>query len=150
MRQAISALLAGIIFGAGLAIAAMVNPFKIQDFLDVAGHWDATLLFVLGGAVIVTFVGYRLVFARGRPWLATSFELPSKRSLDVPLLLGSALFGVGWGMAGYCPGPGLAVLGTGRIEAIIFVGAMVAGILITDRIHALRSGTLTEEEVVDG
>ena len=150
MKQAIAALIAGILFGAGLSVAAMVNPFKIQDFLDVAGRWDATLLFVLGAAVTVTFIGYRLVFARRRPWLAGTFELPTKRDLDAPLLLGSALFGMGWGLAGYCPGPALTVLPSGRTEGFIFVAAMIAGILLTDRLHAARAGRLTEEEVVDG
>ena len=150
MRQAIIALVAGILFGAGLSIAAMVNPFKIQDFLDVTGRWDATLLFVLGAAVTVTFIGYRLAFARRRPWFAGSFELPTRRDLDAPLLVGSALFGAGWGLAGYCPGPALTVLAAGRTEGLIFVAAMLAGILLTDRLHAARRGRLTEEEVVDG
>lgn len=129
MRLA-SAYLIGLVFGLGIAISGMANPAKVLNFFDVAGDWDPSLILVMGGALIVTFIGYRLVLPRGGPLLADRFQLPTKTTLDAPLLGGSALFGVGWGIAGFCPGGAIPALGTGRVEVFLFVGALIAGILL--------------------
>lgn len=100
--------LSGLLFGLGLAIGGMTDPARVQGFLDVFGEWDPTLVFVLGGAVTTTFVGYRLVFRRQHPLLADVFSLPTRRDIDSRLLAGAAIFGIGWGLSGYCPGPAFA------------------------------------------
>ena len=121
--------LIGVIFGTGIAFSGMANPAKVINFFDVAGTWDPSLAFVMGGALIVTFVGYRLVLGRDRPIFEGRFSLPTARSLDARLLGGSAVFGVGWGISGFCPGGALPALGTGVSEVFIFVAAMIAGLL---------------------
>lgn len=126
-RQGAAALLAGTVFGLGLAIAQMVDPLKVLAFLDVAGDWDASLLFVLGAAVGVAGVGFALLRRQGQPWLDSRFHPPAAQPVDRPLLLGSALFGIGWGLGGYCPGPAIAALGFAHAEAFWFVPAMLAG-----------------------
>lgn len=130
MRLA-SAYLIGLVFGLGIVISGMANPAKVLNFFDLAGSWDPSLIFVMGGALFLTFIGYRLVLLRGRPLLADRFQLPTKTTLDAPLLGGSALFGVGWGIAGFCPGGAIPALGTGKVEVFLFVGALIAGILLT-------------------
>ncbi len=132
----IYSLLAGIIFGAGLTVSDMVNPARIQNFLDVAGNWDPTLIFVMLGAVAVTALGYRLVFRRGTPLLGEKFNLPAQRQIDLPLVGGAALFGVGWGLTGICPGPALADIVTLQPKLFLFILAMLAGMLAT---HAIRN-----------
>jgi uncharacterized protein len=124
------ALLAGALFGLGLAISGMVNPAKVVGFLDVAGGWDPTLAFVMGGALLVTVPAFRLILNRPRPILADGFALPSKSTLDGRLLGGAALFGVGWGLSGFCPGPALAALVTGLTPVFAFVAAMIAGMVL--------------------
>jgi len=121
--------LIGLIFGIGILISGMVNPAKVLNFFDIAGNWDPSLIFVMGGALLVTFIGYRLVLKRPAPLLRETFQLPSKTDLDARLIGGSALFGIGWGIAGFCPGGALPALGTGRFEVVIFIAALVAGIL---------------------
>jgi hypothetical protein len=128
MRRVILYLI-GLIFGVGISVSGMANPAKVLNFFDVAGRWDPSLALVMGGALIVTFIGYRFVLRRPAPMLAQTFQLPTRRDLDLPLLGGSALFGVGWGIAGFCPGGALPALGTGRSEVVIFVAALVAGIV---------------------
>ena len=125
--------LAGLLFGLGLAIGGMTDPARVIGFLDIAGDWDPTLIFVLGGAVVTTFIGYRLVWKRGTPWLGSRFALPTRRDLDARLLGGAALFGIGWGLSGYCPGPAVASLSglTGPLAA--FLAAMAAGWWIARR-----------------
>ncbi len=123
------ALAAGILFGAGLAVSDMLNPTRVLNFLDVAGAWDPTLIFVMGGALAVTTIGYRLVFGRGSPMFAGTFFLPTVRDIDPALIGGAALFGIGWGLAGICPGPGIAVLVSLEPKAWMFVAAMLAGML---------------------
>lgn len=123
----LSALAAGMVFGLGLAISQMVNPDKVLGFLDVTGNWDPSLALVMGGAVAVTLIAFRLSASRKRPLFDRDFLKPEKTRLDAPLLLGSAAFGVGWGLAGYCPGPALASLSVGSLEALVFVIAMGAG-----------------------
>jgi uncharacterized membrane protein YedE/YeeE len=125
----VSAYVIGLIFGLGIAISGMANPAKVLNFFDLAGAWDPSLAFVMGGALIVTFVGYRLVLLRPRPIIEARFQIPDSRTIDLKLIGGSALFGIGWGIAGFCPGGALPALGTGQSEVILFVAALVAGIL---------------------
>ncbi|MFA5901665.1 MAG: DUF6691 family protein [Hyphomicrobium sp.] len=120
----------GLIFGLGLVISGMVNPAKIQNFLDVAGTWDPSLAFVMGGAVAVTFIGYRIAFRRPAPLAASSFHVPTPSTIDSRLLLGAALFGIGWGVSGYCPGPALSALPLLAEGTLIFVLAMLAGLAL--------------------
>lgn len=129
-RYAISALLAGVLFGLGLAVSGMTDPQRVLGFLDIFGNFDPTLLFVLGGAVATTIVLFRFVLKRDSPVLASSFPSSQARRIDRNLVVGAALFGVGWGIAGYCPGPALAGLGVGSTEALWFLPAMVAGMLV--------------------
>lgn len=148
MSRNISALVAGLLFGAGLAASHMVEPVKILDFLDVYGRWDPSLLLVMLSAVTVTLLAYRLILARPVPLLAPRFYLPTCTRLDRPLVLGAAIFGVGWGMAGYCPGPGIAALGLGTWEAPVFIAAVAAGSLsykwLSERTPQARPGAVEE------
>lgn len=132
----ITSYLIGLIFGVGISISGMANPAKVLNFFDVAGTWDPSLAFVMGGALAVTFLGYRFVLKRPEPFLADAFHLPMRRELDLRLIGGSAVFGVGWGIAGFCPGGALPALGTGRAEVFIFVAALLAGILIANLMQA--------------
>jgi uncharacterized membrane protein YedE/YeeE len=129
-RLVASALLAGGLFGLGLAMSGMTDPLRVLGFLDLAGQWDPTLLFVLGGAVATTALSFRWVLGRAHPVFADRFRLPDARAIDAPLLAGAAIFGIGWGLAGYCPGPALAGLGALSREALWFVPAMLAGMLV--------------------
>jgi uncharacterized protein len=121
-------LVAGLIFGVGLIVSGMANPAKVLNFLDLSGTWDPSLALVMGGAVLVTFVGYRLTFLRARPLFDTQFHLPSARTIDRPLVIGSALFGIGWGLGGLCPGPALTALTLAAPGTLAFIPAMVIGI----------------------
>jgi uncharacterized membrane protein YedE/YeeE len=123
----LAALAAGLVFGCGLALAQMIDPRKVLGFLDLAGAWDASLMFVLGGAVALTALGFRFVLRRDTPWFEQRFRLPGAAAIDPPLIVGSAIFGIGWGLAGYCPGPAIASLAFGNVEALWFVPAMLAG-----------------------
>jgi len=125
-----AALLSGALFGLGLAMSGMTDPRRVLGFLDVFGDFDPTLAFVLGGAVATTTLLFRFVLRRGSPVLADTFQLSNLKHVDARLLGGAALFGIGWGIAGYCPGPALAGLGIGSTEALWFVPAMLAGILL--------------------
>ena len=125
--KALAGYLAGLLFGLGLAVSGMTDPARVIGFLDVAGAWDPTLIFVLGGAVITTFIGYRLAWRRQAPVLDARFQLPTRRDLDGRLLGGAALFGIGWGLTGYCPGPAVASLPGLSWPLALFLIAMVAG-----------------------
>lgn len=139
MQKLISSGLIGAIFGLGIAISGMANPAKVLNFFDVAGHWDPSLIFVMGGALITTAIGYLLVFrAREKPVFDAAFHLPINKTVDARLLGGSALFGVGWGIAGFCPGGAIPALGFGGVSAIAFVGAMLIGIVMARSIDGLR------------
>ena len=131
MAQALVAGLAGLLFGAGLTVAQMINPAKVLAFLDFGGiadgSWDPSLALVMAGALVVTYAGYASTFRRRRPVCAAGFSLPTNRRVDRRLLAGAALFGAGWGLAGYCPGPAIAGLGLGATKTMVFVGAMLAG-----------------------
>ncbi len=130
MRQALAALAAGLLFGLGLTVSQMANPAKVLGFLDLAGDWDPSLAIVLAGAVATTALGFRLVRRAGRPLLAPTFRLPSATRIDRPLLLGAILFGLGWGLVGFCPGPALAALGLDGLPVPVFILAMLAGMLL--------------------
>lgn len=123
-------LLAGAIFGAGLAISQMMNPAKVIAFLDFAGDWDPTLAFVMAGAILAAAPGFALTRKLNRPFLTGQFRIPTRRDLDLPLMLGAAAFGVGWGLAGFCPGPAVAALVTGMWDVLIFVASMLGGMLL--------------------
>ena len=125
------ALLAGVIFGAGLTISDMVNPARVLNFLDVAGAWDPTLIFVMGGALAVAIPGYRLVFTRPAPVTGGGFVVPTIGRIDLPLVGGAAIFGVGWGLAGICPGPALTDIVTLEPEVFLFVATMLIGMIVT-------------------
>jgi hypothetical protein len=127
MRIAVNAL-AGLIFGLGLLVSGMANPAKVQNFLDLAGTFDPSLIFVMGGAVVVTFLGYRLAFTRPRPVLADQFSLPIAKKIEARVVLGSALFGIGWGLSGFCPGPAITSLPLLAKGTLVFVPAMLIGI----------------------
>lgn len=127
----LSLYLIGLVFGVGISVSGMANPAKVLNFFDIAGSWDPSLAFVMGGALIVTALGYRLVLARPTPIFAPKFSLPTAQRLDARLLGGAGIFGVGWGIAGFCPGGALPALGTGRAEVAWFVLALVIGIVAT-------------------
>lgn len=126
----IATYLIGVIFGTGIAISGMANPAKVLNFFDVAGTWDPSLIFVMASALVVTFVGYRVVFKRRAPLFQPGFALPMNRQIDAKLIGGSAVFGIGWGIAGFCPGAAIPALGTGASSVLIFTAAMIAGIFI--------------------
>lgn len=134
----------GLLFGSGLIVAGMSNPQKVQNFLDFAsiptGGWDPSLIFVMGGGALVTFLGYRLVLQRNRPIFDVQFHLPMAKGIDVAIIVGPAIFGIGWGLAGFCPGPALTALGTGSTQALLFVAAMIAG-MISARLLAPKNFT---------
>ena len=125
--RVIAALVSGLVFGLGLAVSGMMNPAKVIGFLDVAGDWDPTLAFVMIGALLVAVPAYRFIPKRPRPVLEEGFDLPKKQAVDRPLVLGSALFGIGWGLVGFCPGPAVAALGTGLAPVLAFVAACWRG-----------------------
>ncbi|SRR6266542_3033157 len=133
MQRASASLLAGVLFGAGLTISQMVNPTKVTDFLDFFGRWDPSLAFVMGSALTVTFACFRIILRRPHPLFAPEFHVPSAWRIDSRLIGGSALFGIGWGLAGYCPGPAVASLAYGRWQSAIFVMAMIVGMVLWER-----------------
>lgn len=137
MPRALVALVAGAIFGFGLSLSGMVDPARVIGFLDIAsGHWDPSLMFVLGGAVAVTMPGILLQRRLGRPALDRTFHLPAADRIDGRLLAGSAIFGIGWGLAGFCPGPAVSALSMGLGAVFLFVAAMAVGMMLHDRIIA--------------
>jgi uncharacterized protein len=129
MRMLVS-LFMGLIFGLGLILSGMANPAKVQNFLDVFGLWDPSLAFVMGGALVVTFLGYRFVLKRPAPFFGQVFHLPKSRDLDGQLISGASLFGLGWGLSGFCPGPALTAVGLMQPGTLIFVPAMLAGMAL--------------------
>lgn len=141
MTRILAALVVGLVFGLGLTISQMIDPAKVLGFLDVAGiadgSWDPSLALVMASGLAVAFVGFRLVLPRGTPVFADRFQLPTRRELDARLLAGSAIFGVGWGLAGICPGPAITALGLGYTDVALFVAAMLAGMGL-NRLIAMR------------
>ncbi|KQO85538.1 hypothetical protein ASF33_06560 [Methylobacterium sp. Leaf92] len=130
MARAVSAFVVGLLFGLGLLVSGMANPAKVLAFLDVTGRWDPSLAFVMAGAVAVSAAGTFVARRRGRPLLASRLEIPTRRDLDPRLLAGAAVFGVGWGLVGLCPGPALTLLTVAPAPAATFVAAMVVGMLL--------------------
>lgn len=130
MLKNIIGLLAGLLFGIGLLISGMTNPTKVQGFLDIFGAWDISLALVMGGGLIVAIIGVQLAKRQQTSWIGTLIELPSKTTINKKLLIGAMLFGIGWGLVGICPGPGIVLLGTGQWQAYAFIPAMIVGMLI--------------------
>lgn len=130
LKQNLIALVTGILFGFGLGLSQMIDRERVLGFLDVTGQWDPTLLFVLGGAVGVTLITFRFVLPRSKPWWADKFYLPTRKDIDKPLLLGAAIFGIGWGISGYCPGPGITAFVTSSWNPLLFMLAFLAGSLL--------------------
>ncbi|ULQ46607.1 YeeE/YedE family protein [Flagellatimonas centrodinii] len=132
--RALIAVLVGMLFGFGLSLSGMTEPLRVLGFLDLAGQWDPTLGFVMGGALMVTLPGFWLARRRGRPILDSGFQLPTRRDLDRRLIIGTGLFGIGWGIAGFCPGPAIASLSSGLPMVLAFAAAMAVGMLVHDRL----------------
>jgi uncharacterized membrane protein YedE/YeeE len=127
-RSVIISLLSGVIFGVGLSIAGMLNPSKVAGFLDIFGLWDPSLAFVMAGGIAVNATGYLFFVGKGQPWFSSQYYLPKVNHIDTPLIVGSALFGIGWGMAGLCPGPVLSSLFLNSAEMFLFLAIMCAGL----------------------
>lgn len=123
----------GVLFGWGLIISGMSNPQKILSFLDLAGLWDPSLLFVMGGAVLVGLAGFYLASKHTEAFFGGALHIPTRRDISRPLVIGSFIFGAGWGIAGFCPGPALVALGAGHVKALVFVVAMLVGMLVCER-----------------
>jgi uncharacterized protein len=138
-KQILTALLSGLLFGGGLQVGGMTNPRKVIGFLDVGGRWDPSLAFVMMGAIAVHFFAYRWVRGSAAPLFADEFAVPKLRHIDLKLVAGSAIFGVGWGLGGYCPGPGIVSLGGGSSDALVFVVTMAIGWLLTAKYEASRA-----------
>ncbi|KAA0927415.1 YeeE/YedE family protein [Psychrobacter sp. ANT_H56B] len=130
MLKNIIGLLAGLLFGIGLLISGMTDPVKVQGFLDVFGAWDISLALVMGGGLAVAIVGVQLAKRQQTSWIGTSIDMPSKTVINKKLLIGAMLFGIGWGLVGICPGPGIVLLGTGQWQAYVFIPAMIVGMLV--------------------
>ncbi|MCC6559489.1 MAG: YeeE/YedE family protein [Polyangiaceae bacterium] len=129
MKQNLVAFISGLLFAVGLGVSGMTQPAKVIGFLDFAGRWDPSLVLVLGAGVAVHFIAYRLL--RGeRAVFAEGFSIPTRTDIDARLVIGSAIFGVGWGLAGYCPGPAISLIGTGALEPLAFVAAMMVGMVL--------------------
>ena len=153
MKGLASAVGAGAIFGIGLAISGMTKPAKVVGFLDLFGAWDASLAFVMLGAIAVHLVAHRIITRRSSPLFDRRFHLPTRRDLDARLVLGAAIFGIGWALAGFCPGPGLVSAASGTVAALVFVAAMTVGIKIEhalSRAVLLRAGRATSEVPAPG
>ena len=131
----LTALLSGLLFGLGLIVSGMANPAKVQGFLDISRAWDPSLAFVMGGAIAVASLAFALARRRERAWSGALFEWPASVGIDTRLLSGGALFGIGWGLAGFCPGPALVAMSSGMTEAWIFGAAMIAGMVLHDRLR---------------
>ena len=136
MKKSGLALISGITFGVGLSVSQMVNPAKVQNFLDITGNWDPSLAFVMIGALTVAVVAFRWIMKRPAPVFDTEFNVATHKEVDRPLLIGAALFGIGWGMTGFCPGPAVAGIGLQMSEAFLMVGAVYIGFLL----HRLFTG----------
>ena len=142
MKYSIASLFAGLLFGLGLIVSGMANPEKVLGFLDIAGLWDPSLAFVMAGAILVGLVAFALARKRTLSFLGFDMKLPTTTRIEKRLVIGSMMFGVGWGVAGFCPGPGLVALGAGEIKAVVFVGSMIAGMILFEAIER-RKASLT-------
>jgi hypothetical protein len=149
MTKNIVGLFTGILFGLGLALSGMTQPQKVLNFLDVTGHWDPSLLFVLGGAVGVTVVTFRFILRRKMPVLGNRYYFSDKIKIDRPLVLGAALFGMGWGIAGYCPGPAVASMAVPNWDVLVFLLAMLLGIFIQKLMASKRATKIVVAEIAE-
>ena len=140
MRDSVVGLIAGLTFGLGLCLSGLADPSIVLGFLDLAGAWNPTLLFVMGAGLIVTLIGYRLAFAQGHPLWSPRFDVSAATAIDAPLISGAAIFGLGWGLAGYCPGPAVVSLASGRTDVFVFVAAMVIGMIAVRWVRARPVG----------
>ena len=134
-----TSLLAGLVFGLGLIVSGMANPAKVLGFLDLTGNWDPSLALVMAGAIIISFFAFLVAQKRTRSLIGADMKLPGGRHIDRRLVVGGLLFGIGWGIAGFCPGPGLVALGMGEVKALIFVAAMLAGMVAFELLEKRRS-----------
>jgi len=134
-----TSLFAGVLFGLGLIVSGMINPVKVQGFLDLAGAWDPSLMLVMAGAIAVGLFAFAAAKKRATTFIGEKIDLPTSTTIDLRLIGGSALFGIGWGLAGFCPGPALVGLGMGLPSALIFVAAMIAGMLLFALIEKIRA-----------
>lgn len=130
MLKNIIGLLVGLLFGFGLLVSGMTDPVKVQGFLDVFGAWDISLALVMGGGLIVAIIGVQLAKRQYTSWIGTDIDMPTKTTINKKLLIGAMLFGIGWGLVGICPGPGIVLLGTGVWQAYVFIPAMIVGMLL--------------------
>ncbi len=149
MKQKLIALLSGLLFGFGLSLSQMIDRDRVLGFLDVAGNWDSTLLFVLGGAVGVTVIAFRFVLRLPQPIFGEKFYLPTRKDIDLPLILGAAIFGIGWGIAGYCPGPSITALVLGIPNPVLFIIAFIIGSLAYQWYAglSLQNNSVNQQEV---
>ncbi len=145
MARGIASLVSGLLFGAGLAISGMTHPQKVLGFLDIAGRWDPSLLFVLCGAVGVTLIAFRFVLRRSTPVFDDRFQIVRGERIDAPLLIGSALFGIGWGIAGYCPGPAIALVAAPNRELLLFLPALLTGVAMQIALRSRQGRTVAME-----
>lgn len=145
--QVIAAWLAGLVFGLGLIVSGMANPAKVLGFLDLAGRWDPSLAFVMGGAIAVGLLAFAVARKRTTSYLGLEMRLPQARHIDRRLVGGSVLFGIGWGIAGFCPGPGLVALGMGESKAVVFVVAMLVGMGVFELLDRRRTPSPSKEGV---
>jgi uncharacterized protein len=136
MKKNIVSLIAGLLFALGLVLSGMTQPAKVIGFLDITGKWDPSLAFVMGGALMVTLIAFAVTPRAGkRPWFAEAFELPERKDIDTKLIGGAALFGIGWGLAGYCPGPAFAALYAGGLDIVIFMAALLGGMFVATQLN---------------
>lgn len=145
MKRNLASLLAGLLFGFGLALSGMTHPQKVLGFLDIAGVWDASLLFVLGGAVGVTLVSFRFILRLNKPVLAERFVITEETHIDRQIILGATLFGIGWGISGYCPGPAIALIASPNRELLAFLPAAILG-AVAEKYLELRSQARVEQQ----
>lgn len=141
MKYSLAAFSSGLVFGLGLLVSGMANPEKVLGFLDITGLWDPSLAFVMGGAILVGFFAFAVARKRTLSFLGFHMKLPASDRVDTRLVIGSLMFGAGWGIAGFCPGPGLVALGAGEIKAAVFVASMIAGMVIFEMIESSRRST---------
>ena len=138
MKSIIASLTCGLLFGFGLIVSGMSNPARVLNFLDLSANWDATLAFVMGGAILVAAPGMYWVRKHNKPLFADKFDIPTNKTIDAKLILGSAAFGIGWGISGFCPGPAVVAIASLQTDVLLFVGAMTVGMLAQ---HWLKAKT---------
>lgn len=143
MPVILASLVSGLLFGLGLTISQMIDPAKVVGFLDITGAWDPSLAFVIGSAVPVAAIGFAIAARQRTPLLSSAFKSPTQTVLDMRLVLGAVLFGIGWGLVGYCPGPALAALGLAHSPTVLFVGAMLVGMAVFTLVDRLLARPVT-------